>query len=135
MYNSVVGLVFFSTPFRGTHESFSMGKMLDYAEKMHQKVYRQNYQISREGDDTLLDVVSDFLRISRDNVKPRILCFYERKETDISRLLSRGKEENKSSDEVRYLPHRLLPPAHIGSGSQRTRGTLCSPCLSPFRLS
>ena len=123
MYNSTIGLVFFSTPFRGTDKDFTMGCLMECAEKLHKTVYKQNYEIFRPGDDNLLDVVDGFLRTTRDDAKPKILCFFERKETDIGRFLSDGPDSNRTFDgEVRHSPCWYLALAHSSLVISRTCG-------------
>ena len=47
MYNSTIGLVLFSTPFRGTDKNFTMGVLMDCAEKLHKTVYKRTYEMFR----------------------------------------------------------------------------------------
>lgn len=101
IYNSVIGLVFFSTPFRGTDGKFSQGYLLDCVEKIHKQVYKQNYETFQSGNDNLLGVVDRFLAATGDDCRPRVACFFEKKRTDVGRLLHQGREP--SDEEISVL--------------------------------
>ncbi|KAK7976663.1 Short chain dehydrogenase sol3 [Apiospora arundinis] len=118
IHDKVIGLVFFSTPFRGTDSGFTHEKLLNATVNPDNPVYGQNYEIFRAGDHNLLNVVDSFLAQSSGNVKPRILCFYEDMETDISKLT--GSQvfmlESLSIPSLTSLKHEFITLVNVHSG-------------------
>lgn len=98
IYDSTVGLVFFGTPFRGTHGSLSQGEVLQRAWQhfaAENPVYEENLGILRAGGEPLVDLVDTYLRVARKNsITPRVACFYEQKASEVGHILGRdvGKE-------------------------------------------
>ncbi|ORY13427.1 hypothetical protein BCR34DRAFT_599956 [Clohesyomyces aquaticus] len=90
IYRSTIGLVFFGTPFRGTHRDFGGGEdslswLLKEAERANASMYSPNYDIFRPGDYSLLNVVDTFNKHTSGDQRPRIMCFTELQPTDIGR--------------------------------------------------
>ncbi|KAK4160059.1 ankyrin repeat domain-containing protein 17 [Cladorrhinum sp. PSN259] len=98
IYDSTVGLVFLGTPFRGTHDSLPQGEVLKRAQELFtdSPVYEENLEILRAGGESLVDVVDMYSRIARQSAVPRVACFYEQKESDVSRIVEKdhGKGPN-----------------------------------------
>lgn len=107
IYNTTIGLVFFGTPFREIHQDLSShGKHLELVEQFHKRVYKQNYEVFRVGDDSLLNVVDRFLQTTADDgCRPRIVCFFERMRTNLDVLVD-------GQTEVSILPSLILGPAY-----------------------
>ncbi|KAK2602964.1 hypothetical protein N8I77_009458 [Diaporthe amygdali] len=98
IYNCIVGLAFFGTPFRGTDSIFHT-KMLQHAEMMQMSVYHENYKIFEPCNDSLLNVVDSFLETTGDgDLKPRTICFYETKRTDVGRLIRHAGDADTNED-------------------------------------
>ncbi|RYP56896.1 hypothetical protein DL771_011538 [Monosporascus sp. 5C6A] len=95
IYDSTAGLVFFGTPFQGTHDSLSQGEILRqaYALFTGSPVHGKNLGILRAGGESLTDLVDLYLRIARQSEMPRIACFYEQRGSDVGRIL--GKDVGK----------------------------------------
>lgn len=128
IFNCTVGLVFFGTPFRGANEVLrSHAKLLEYAERIHQEVYHENYQTFDPGNDALLNVVEDFLEATGDGFKPKTICFYEKKRTDVGRFLGR-----KGQDEVSVLQ---IPGYQAQVQLSTRKGSCCHSCGLSFRPS
>jgi hypothetical protein len=108
IYQRIIGIVFFGTPFRGTHGEFSRsdGWLLSQAEKLHRIVYYQNYSMLQSEDHGRIDLLAEFHRAtaSKADLRPRLVSFFEQKETDIGRLLETG---------VRYPPLNYVELTHL----------------------
>lgn len=90
IYDSVVGLVFFGTPFRGTRGLLSQGEILDRAYALfagpQTPVYTENLDILRTGE-SLVNLVNNYQRIARRSAMPRTICFYEQQASDVGAIL------------------------------------------------
>ena len=97
IFDSIVGLVFLGTPFRGTHNMLHT-EILHHAEMLFQdsQVMHENHRASKADNDWLRDLVNDFFLLLRQGSMPKIACFYEEKPTDLGVFL-----KNK----VRQLAH------------------------------
>ena len=95
VYHSAVGLVFLGTPFRGTHDSLSQGEILKRAQELFtaSAVYGENLEILRARGESLIDLVDLYHRIARQSTVPRVACFYEQKESDVSRIVDKDYTE------------------------------------------
>jgi hypothetical protein len=95
VYDATIGLVFFGTPFRGTDNSLSQGEILQIAEERFEKeyVHGDNLKVLRAGDESLLDLVDLYGRISRQSVPPEIVCFYEQRHTNVGAILGKEPKE------------------------------------------
>lgn len=95
MYDSAIGLVFFGTPFRGTHDSLSQGEILRlaYERFAENPVYGENMNVLQAGGESLIDLVDTYLRIARHGTEPKVACFYEQKATRVGAIL--GKDSAK----------------------------------------
>lgn len=96
IYDSTVGLVFFGTPFRGTHDLLSQGEILRRASQhfaAENPVYGENLGILRAGGEPLIDLVDTYLRVVRKGPMPRVACFYEQKASEVGRILGRDVGE------------------------------------------
>ncbi|KAG9858490.1 hypothetical protein KCU98_g434, partial [Aureobasidium melanogenum] len=94
IFQSVTGLIFFGTPFRGA-EGISQSEMLQAAlSKYQDQVQTEVLQILDPGNELLQDLVDTFTKLRSQPNQARIACFYETKPCDIGRLI--GQREKKT---------------------------------------
>jgi hypothetical protein len=97
VYNSVTGLVFFGTPFRGTHDSLSQGEILRRAYELFAEspVHGENLNVLQAGGESLINLVDNYLRTARQSVMPKVACFYEQRASPVGAIL--GKDAARIS--------------------------------------
>ncbi|KAF2176597.1 hypothetical protein K469DRAFT_606660, partial [Zopfia rhizophila CBS 207.26] len=90
IFNSVKGLLFFGTPFRGA-EGISQSEILEAAWREHSKdqVQDQVLQVLQPGNELLQDLVDQFGKIRGSLKKAQIACFYELKRSNIGQIVAR----------------------------------------------
>jgi hypothetical protein len=95
IYNSTVGLVFLGTPFRGTHDVLSQGQILQVAEECFtdRPIHRENLKILRAGDESLSDLVDDYLHFARQSAMPLVACFFEQRASNAGALVGKSSAE------------------------------------------
>ena len=100
IYEATKGLVFFGTPFRGTHDSLSQGVILQlaYEHFPEDEVHADNLSILRAGDESLTDLVNDYLGIASHSGMPRIVCFYEERPTQVASIISKRTGQETPSE-------------------------------------
>jgi hypothetical protein len=95
IHESTVGLVFLGTPFRGTHDALSQGQILQVAEEYFtdRPVHGENLKILRAGDESLSDLVDDYLRCARESAMPIVACFFEQRASNVGALVGKTSAE------------------------------------------
>ena len=83
IYKSVIGLVFFGTPFRG-NGTFLQQHLIQLAHELDKDAYERQLDTSQTENPYLESLFSTFQQLLSDSIKPRIACFYEQKKTNIS---------------------------------------------------
>ncbi|KAI9858972.1 MAG: hypothetical protein M1824_003973 [Vezdaea acicularis] len=89
IFDSIAGILFFGTPFRGTHKELSQGAILQraLAEYEEDKVQRGNLAILDPGNEILSDLVDQYFEIQLEGNLPRMVCFYELQSSNIGGII------------------------------------------------
>ena len=90
VFASTIGLVFFSTPFRGS-QTLHPTKLIEAASAQHEsyEVQPEILQGLEPGTEYLKGLVGDFLATWRSQPrKPMILCLYEQMASQVNRIIS-----------------------------------------------
>ncbi|KAI0405471.1 hypothetical protein F4802DRAFT_186339 [Xylaria palmicola] len=77
IFDSVIGIAFMGTPFRGA-ESTGRREMEEKARMLYDDVYPGILRITQSNDEMLKGIVSEFMRKRGDSCNPaRLVCFFE----------------------------------------------------------
>jgi hypothetical protein len=79
-------VLFLGTPFRGTGEIIAQG-LLHIAAVADCHVQAAVLEHLKQEDASLKFVVQEFTRLCREDNSPKIVCFYEQKETNVGRIV------------------------------------------------
>jgi hypothetical protein len=56
-------------------------------------IHKENLQILRSGDETLITLVDDYFHHAKKDRMLRVACFYEQEETNVGRILGKGLDK------------------------------------------
>jgi hypothetical protein len=121
IYDSTVGLIFFGTPFRGT-ATLTIAKIVELAEQEFGKqVLEKALKSSEEDDEALTGLVDGYLRTTIGGIKPIVACFWERKQTNVAKIVNR--ELCVQSNDNNFFDSHRKPTRRCGLMRNQARST------------
>lgn len=87
IYQSICGLLFFGTPFRGAG-GLSQTELLRAIQSQyeHDQVQGSNFNILDPGNETLMDLMDTFFETRQQRYKAHLACFFEQKPSNVGAI-------------------------------------------------
>lgn len=112
--DKTMGLMLFGTPLRGAEASLSHGEILQLAQQqIAAESNLDNLRIMQDGDESLENLVDDYLSMVRNEVRPYTLCFYESRDSDVGAIVkNKVSTSNGRNEWMKTCLHRNTMSDH-----------------------